>query len=177
MSVNGACHFQSMRRHLARAEKVRLQFLKADLVLPLECDSCDCDSPTAATTKPGPVAAPGSTRSPSSQPSQPSPQPNESQPADLSPNSPQGELAEVAGTQCSTAFCAVEHSLPALPFPCDSLRHVPDNIPESITQPPAMVRGRDTAVKRADVPNWCKEKRKSRRHASTGAEEEGWARC
>lgn len=173
VSVNGACHFQSMRRHLARAEKVRLQFLKADLVLPLECDSCDCDSPTAATTKPGPVAAPGSTRSPSSQPSQPSPQPNESQPADLSPNSPQGELAEVAGTQCSTAFCAVEHSLPALPFPCDSLRHVPDNIPESITQPPAMVRGRDTAVKRADVPNWCKEKRKSRRHASTGAEEEG----
>ncbi|CAE7609096.1 unnamed protein product [Symbiodinium sp. CCMP2456] len=179
VSVNGVCHFQSMRRHLARAEKVRLQFLKADLVLPLECDSCDCDSPTAATTKPGPVvAAQDSTRSPSSQPSQPSQtQPNDSQPADLSPTSPQGEVAEVAevaGTQCSTAFCAVEHSLPALPFPSDSLRHVPDNIPDSITQPaPAMVRGRDTAMKRADLPNWCKEKRKSRRHASTGAEEEG----
>ena len=197
MSVNGTCQFQSMRRQLARTDRVRLQFLKADVVLPLEHDSCD--SPTAA-TKSGP-AVPSqnpqrtepsqersepaqelgqlperqdSTRSPSSQsqPSQPGP-PGPPGAAFLSQPPLEGEVADV---QCSTAFCAVEHSMPASPPPCSSADYVPDSIPDtvpdSIPPAPAVVRGRDTAVKRADVPNWCKEKRKSRRHASAGAEEE-----
>ena len=168
MSVNGTCYFQSMRRQLERAQKVRLQFLKADVVMPLECDSCE--SPTA-TTKPDPeTSLDGSTGSPSSQS-----QPSQAVPPicemvrPVQPSSPtEVEVAEVAGMQCSTAFCAVEHSLPALP--------APDNIPEGMPESspplaPATVRGRDIAVKRADVPNWCKEKRKSRRHASAGEEE------
>ncbi|CAE7630894.1 unnamed protein product, partial [Symbiodinium pilosum] len=168
VSVNGTCYFQSMRRQLERAQKVRLQFLKADVVMPLECDSCE--SPTA-TTKPDPeTSLDGSTGSPSSQS-----QPSQAVPPicemvrPVQPSSPtEVEVAEVAGMQCSTAFCAVEHSLPALP--------APDNIPEGMPESspplaPATVRGRDIAVKRADVPNWCKEKRKSRRHASAGEEE------
>ena len=177
MSVNGTCHFQSMLQQLARAERVRLQFLKADVVLPLECETCD--SPTA-TTKPGPAPSQNSQdvdspRSPSSvDPSQDantySTASSAACPAAAEPTSFLVEVAEAADVQCSPAICAVEHSTPALPPPDSTL----DSIFDAVPQPaPAKVRGRDTAVKRADVPNWCKEKRKSRRHASTGAEEEG----
>jgi len=151
LSVNGKCQFQLMCQELARAEQLSLQFLKADVVLPLEESSDEEDVCMPPTSEQGePVrAAPVDEKLAETleeescmerQPTEPTESWLES--SDVSRQSSEGHAEGIAPSEA-----------PLVPSP--------------------ERRGRDAAIKRADAPSNKKRSRRGEGFSSGSASGSG----
>lgn len=135
LSVNGKCQFQLMCQELARAEQLSLQFLKADVVLPLDESSDEedvCMPPTAEQGEPV-GAAPVDEK--------------------LAETLEEESCMERQPTELTESW--LESS--------DVSRQSSEAQAEVPLVPSPERRGRDAAIKRADAPSKSSNKKRSRR--------------